>query len=113
MLSTLRGHEGKVMGVDVLGSSGESSGGGGGGVVAGRSLLSRLDDFDSGGKTFHLVDVPPHLEPIPCKPTFFDIALNHVGEFPMEELQMFVDEYSKEKQEQQRSGGILGWFRRG
>jgi len=94
-------------------SSSSKSSGGGGGVVAGRSLLSRLDDFDSGGKTFHLVDVPPHLEPIPCKPTFFDIALNHVGEFPMEELQMFVDEYSKEKQEQQRSGGILGWFRRG
>ena len=26
-----------------------------------------------------IATLPPHFQPIPCKPTFFDISLNHIG----------------------------------
>lgn len=75
--------------------------------TSGRTLLRRLDDFDSGGSTHRLAQVPPSLEPIPCKPTFFDIALNDVGELPLEELQKEIEANKPQ------SKGLLGWFRRG
>ena len=85
--------------------------GGGGGNQATNpvtNILKRLDDFEVGQSLAQkLVDVPPALEPIFSKPTFFDIALNHVGDMPIDELQEHVNEY------QEQSSGLLGWFRRG
>ncbi|RWS19824.1 signal recognition particle subunit SRP68-like protein, partial [Leptotrombidium deliense] len=48
-------------------------------------LIERLDEYvednslASGNAT--LVDFPPKFRPIPCKPLFFDLALNHI-QFP-------------------------------
>ncbi|XP_069808817.1 signal recognition particle subunit SRP68 [Dendropsophus ebraccatus] len=48
-----------------------------------RPLLERLDNFclDPSLVTKHacLVPFPPDFHPIPCKPLFFDLALNHVA----------------------------------
>ncbi len=76
-------------------------------ATSGMSLLRRLDDFDSGGKTYRLADVPPMLEPIPCKPMFFDIANNYVRDYPHSELQAYLD--SKKEETSQKKKGIFGW----
>jgi signal recognition particle subunit SRP68 len=73
-----------------------------------RSLLERLDDA-----TIHdsdvLAHVPPKPEPIPCKPTFFDIALNHINtEPPVAQLQQHIADLEKG----QGGSSLLGWFRR-
>ena len=72
-----------------------------------RPLLNRLDDFDAGGNSgdYQLFSVPPMMEFVPCKPAFFDISLNHVGAIP--DLQKCLDAH------QSKSGGFLGWLRRG
>lgn len=80
---------------------------GGSSASSGRSLMRRLEDFDSGGETYCLAHVPPKLEPMACKPTFFDVALNYVSDYPVDELQKVIDENTVQ------SKGILGWFRRG
>lgn len=79
-----------------------------------RSLLTRLDDFDGGdvqggAAKYHLANVPLALQYMPCKPTFFDIAGNHVGELPEDQLKKAIEEYPSGG----RSSGLLGWFRRG
>ena len=76
-------------------------------ATTGLTLLRRLDDFDSGGKTSHIADVPPALEPIPCKPAFFDIANNYVNEFPMDEL-----EFHSNAVKAKGSRGFMSWFRK-
>lgn len=82
-------------------SSGASS------MTSGLSLLSRLDDFDSGGKTYKIADVPMQLQPIACKPVFFDIANNFLCDFPKDELQNFV---RSSKLKPQGNGSIFRWF---
>jgi len=75
-----------------------------------RSLLRRLDDYDDGGgmaENYNLVDEEPQLEYVPCKPTFFDIALNHVGEMPEDDLKQWTEQYGKKSSK----GGLFGWFR--
>ena len=78
---------------------------GGSGCVSAssRPLLLRLDEFD-GGRV--LADVPLLPIPIPCKPTFFDMAWNYASAIPVDELQKHVDEHGEQK-----SKGWLGWFR--
>ena len=50
-----------------------------------QSLSSRLDEFvedptlTSG--TPNIIKLPPSMTPVPCKPLFFDLALNHIS-FP-------------------------------
>lgn len=81
----------------------------------GSGFLRRLDDFDASSASCgcdpptRLADVPPLPEPIPCRPTFFDVALNHVGEFQAEELAAHVNAH----QEKKSGGGLLSWFSRG
>ena len=75
-------------------------------VTTGLTLLHRLDDFDAGGKTYRIADVPPALEPIPCKAAFFDIANNFVREYPMDELEDYAESL-KEK----TSRGFMSWLR--
>lgn len=76
-----------------------------------RSLLERLDDFDGGSalegpEKYRLADVPPTFKYIPCKPTFFDIAGNYVGELPDEELKQAVQKHCSAS----KSSRFLGWF---
>lgn len=84
--------------------------GGSGGRVAsgsGINLLKRLDDFEAGHNSAgQFIDVPPALEPIPSKPTFFDIAFNHVCAVPVGVLEQHIEEH----QDQKSSGGLFGWF---
>eukprot|EP00558_Chaetoceros_sp_UNC1202_P004803 CAMPEP_0197242892 /NCGR_PEP_ID=MMETSP1429-20130617/8503_1 /TAXON_ID=49237 /ORGANISM="Chaetoceros sp., Strain UNC1202" /LENGTH=333 /DNA_ID=CAMNT_0042703005 /DNA_START=12 /DNA_END=1013 /DNA_ORIENTATION=+ len=75
-------------------------------VTSGMNLLRRLEDFDSGGKVYRLGDVPPALEPVPCKPFFFDVANNYVRNFPGEALAVHV--HLKRK----KNRGLFSWFGR-
>lgn len=52
------------------------------------------------GKQPNLVQFPPDFQPIPCKPLFFDLALNHVA-FPT------LDD----KVEQKGKGGLTGYIK--
>ena len=73
-------------------------------VGSGTSLINRLDEFDSGGKTCQLADIPPTFERIVCKPTFFDIANNYVNEISTDELQTHIESNKAE------SKSLLGWL---
>ncbi|GAB1602902.1 signal recognition particle subunit SRP68-like [Argonauta hians] len=71
-----------------------------------KPLLDRLDNYFEDpsiiSKHPKLVSFPPEFEPIPCRPLFFDLALNHVT-FPSLDSKM-----------EQKSGGLTdlvkGWF---
>ena len=70
-------------------------------------LVERLDQYyeDSDmlrGKP-NLVNFPPEFSPIPCKPLFFDIALNHV-EFPS------LDDKLVTEDSKAAAGGLSGWI---
>lgn len=71
-------------------------------------LVERLEvyseDSSVAGKKAKLVHFPPDFQPVPCRPLFFDLALNHV-EMPSLE----------HKLEQKKAGGgitgmVKGWF---
>merc|ERR1712203_68420 len=51
----------------------------------------------------NLVNFPPEFSPIPCKPLFFDIALNHV-EFPS------LDDKLVTEDSKAGAGGLSGWI---
>ena len=70
--------------------------------------MDRLEQYheDSGltSKAPNLTSFPPEFQPVPCKPLFFDLALNHV-EFPSLE----------DRAEQSKAGGgitglVKGWL---
>ncbi|XDV36022.1 hypothetical protein PO909_005874 [Leuciscus waleckii] len=67
-------------------------------------LSDRLDNFRLDptllSKQPNLVQFPPDFQPIPCKPLFFDLALNHVALPPLDD-----------KVEQKGKGGITGYFK--
>lgn len=67
-------------------------------------LCSRLDTFRLDpslvGKKPSLVPFPPEFQPIPCKPLFFDLALNHVAFPPLDD-----------KVEQKGKGGLTGYIK--
>lgn len=52
------------------------------------------------GKQPNLVQFPPDFQPIPCKPLFFDLALNHVAFPPLDD-----------KVEQKGKGGLTGYIK--
>ncbi|XP_028270067.1 signal recognition particle subunit SRP68 [Parambassis ranga] len=52
------------------------------------------------GKQPNLVHFPPDFQPIPCKPLFFDLALNHVAFPPLDD-----------KVEQKGKGGLTGYIK--
>lgn len=64
------------------------------------SLLASLDSFTPQSTLAFLAPIP-----IPCKPTFFDIAWNHASQFPVKDIQRRIDE-SKPK-----PAGVMSWFR--
>lgn len=51
-------------------------------------------------KQASLVHFPPGFQPIPCKPLFFDLALNHVAFPPLED-----------KLEQKTKSGLTGYIK--
>ncbi|XP_065112054.1 signal recognition particle subunit SRP68 [Paramisgurnus dabryanus] len=67
-------------------------------------LSQHLDTFRHDpillSKQPNLVQFPPEFQPIPCKPLFFDLALNHVAFPPLDD-----------KVEQKGKGGITGYFK--
>ncbi|KAF6718898.1 Signal recognition particle subunit SRP68 [Oryzias melastigma] len=67
-------------------------------------LCEHLETFriDSAlvGKHPNLVPFPPDFQPIPCKPLFFDLALNHVTFPPLDD-----------KVEQKGKGGLTGYIK--
>lgn len=70
-----------------------------------KTLQERLHEFDAGDPGDHhkLIDFPPALRPIACKPLLFDIALNNI-EFPD------LDEKAGKKGKSGEGGGWLGWL---
>ncbi|XP_065846752.1 signal recognition particle subunit SRP68-like [Oscarella lobularis] len=71
-----------------------------------KPLLERLDDYCDDPSLFtskpNVIPFPPDFEPVPCKPLFFDLALNHV-EFPS------LDEKMEKKRG--AGGGITGFVK--
>uniref|UniRef100_A0A8C8M1D0 Signal recognition particle subunit SRP68 n=2 Tax=Oncorhynchus tshawytscha TaxID=74940 RepID=A0A8C8M1D0_ONCTS len=67
-------------------------------------LCERLETFHLDptlvGKQPNLVQFPPDFQPIPCKPLFFDLALNHVAFPPLDD-----------KVEQKGKGGLTGYIK--
>jgi signal recognition particle subunit SRP68 len=51
------------------------------------------------------VKIPLDYDPIPCKPLFFDLALNHI------ELPSLDDKVDKPKQSGQQQQGVKGFFK--
>uniref|UniRef100_A0A8C9WQ92 Signal recognition particle subunit SRP68 n=1 Tax=Scleropages formosus TaxID=113540 RepID=A0A8C9WQ92_SCLFO len=69
-----------------------------------KPLCERLENFSLDptilGKQPNLVQFPPEFQPIPCKPLFFDLALNHVAFPPLDD-----------KVEQKGKGGLTGYIK--
>jgi len=45
-------------------------------------LLERIDVWNEKSGVTNVIEFPPAFEAVPCKPIFFDLAFNHVKEFP-------------------------------
>ncbi|KAJ8319344.1 hypothetical protein KUTeg_004435 [Tegillarca granosa] len=71
-------------------------------------LSERMDQYVEDksliGKKPQIVHFPPDFEPIPCRPLFFDLALNHV-DFPSLE-----DKLEQKKAAGGITGFVKGWF---
>lgn len=71
-------------------------------------LLDRLDDYIEDKslttKKPNLAKFPPDFEPIPCRPLFFDLALNHV-DFPS-----LDDKMEQKKAAGGLTGMVKGWL---
>ena len=52
----------------------------------------------------NLVHFPPEFQPIPCKPLFFDLAVNHL------ELPSLDSKLKVEEKEGAAKGGLGGWI---
>ncbi|XP_047222719.1 signal recognition particle subunit SRP68 isoform X2 [Girardinichthys multiradiatus] len=69
-----------------------------------KPLCEHLDNFHLDktlvGKHPSLVQFPPEFQTIPCKPLFFDLALNHVAFPPLDD-----------KVEQKGKGGLTGYIK--
>uniref|UniRef100_A0A8C2UEV2 Signal recognition particle subunit SRP68 n=1 Tax=Coturnix japonica TaxID=93934 RepID=A0A8C2UEV2_COTJA len=68
------------------------------------AILERFETFcldpSLVSKQVNLVHFPPGFQPIPCKPLFFDLALNHVAFPPLED-----------KVEQKAKSGLTGYIK--
>lgn len=78
-----------------------------------KPLIERLDEYREDPqlltKNPNVVTLPPAMEPIPCKPLFFDLAFNLV-KFP--DLQDKFESQNKSKSSSGMTGfvkGLFGW----
>ena len=70
-----------------------------------RPLWQRLNELDAGPV---IADDPPVTIPLPCKPTFFDLAGVYLSDqISVDELDQFIEENESKKE---KSGGWFGWF---
>lgn len=72
-------------------------------------LSHYVEDQQLNSKNPNVFKLTPDIEPIPCKPLFFDLALNYV-EMPL--LDDKIDSPVKKQQQQGLTGlvkGFLGW----
>ncbi|KAK7498522.1 hypothetical protein BaRGS_00010182 [Batillaria attramentaria] len=73
-----------------------------------KPLEDRLDEYVEDksllGKKPYVANFPPDFEPIPCRPLFFDLALNHV-EFPS------LDDKLEQAQKKAAGGGLTGFVK--
>jgi len=98
----MRGEKCRVLALSYLSKSSTTG--------SGKCLLQRLQDYNIPSSPKSITHVPPKLEPMACKPSFFDVALNYVSEYPVDELDRAMEEYNGAGT---ASSGILSWFRRG
>lgn len=105
VLEEMRGEKCRALAVSYLSGRLSST------TTSGRCLLERLHDYDvpPAGTTPLLAHVPPKLEPMACKPSFFDVALNYVSDYPTEELERALQKHGDEKSSVATTG-FLGWF---
>lgn len=103
LLEEMRGEKCRLLAVSYLGENTVST--------SGKPLLERLHDYDIPSASTPLAHVPPRLEPMACKPSFFDVALNYVSDYPVEELEQACEEFGDGKSTESTKG-FLGWFRR-
>lgn len=75
-----------------------------------KCLLDRLYDYDIPSASAPLSHIPPKLEPMTCKPSFFDVALNYASSYPVEELKQALENHGGGVTSNS-SKGLLGWFR--
>mmetsp|Transcript_24006 Transcript_24006/g.36589 ORF Transcript_24006/g.36589 Transcript_24006/m.36589 type:complete len:620 (+) Transcript_24006:138-1997(+) len=69
-------------------------------------ILCRLDDFDSGGRTYRLASKTLELKTIPCRPAFFDIGNNYMYCYPTS----YDFESSIKSLERPQKNRIFRWF---
>jgi signal recognition particle subunit SRP68 len=100
VVEEMKGEKSRVFAVSYLSKTGSSK--------SSLPLLQRLHDYDIPATPAYLTDIPPKLEPIACKPSFFDVALNYVSDYPVEELDRVLEAHG----EKAASSGLMGWFRR-
>ena len=102
VLEEMRGEKCRVLAVSYLNKNTSSA--------AGKPLLERLHDYDlPSDPKAAITNVPPKLQPMACKPSFFDVALNYVSDYPAEELEKAMEEHGEGASS--ASKGFLGWFR--
>lgn len=83
-----------------------------------RRLMDRLSDFSAGHprRNYDLIDIPPDMEAVPCKPLFFDVAYNALS-FPDISHRMSTAEQLEEKKKaaeessSSSASGFFGWLR--
>lgn len=103
-LEEMRGEKCRMVAVSYLNKNKSST--------ADKCVLERLYDYDIPSASTPLAHVPPKLEPMACKPSFFDVALNYVSDYPTDELEQVLEEHVDGASGSGESKGILGWFRR-
>ncbi len=74
-----------------------------------KPLVERMDDYYEDRTLVenkpNIVRFPLSYEPIPCKPLFFDLALNHL------ELPSLDDKIDAKKPAQQQQQGVKGFIK--
>ncbi|KAL3799637.1 hypothetical protein ACHAWO_008953 [Cyclotella atomus] len=101
VVKKIKGEKCRVFSMSYLSKSGTSK--------SSLPLLARLHDYDIPADPTYITDVPPKLEPIACKPSFFDVALNYVSDYPVDQLEQVLETHGEKAG---ASTGLLGWFRR-
>lgn len=102
ILNEMKGLKCRMFAVSYLSASSSSSN---------RPLLQRLHDYDVPSNPTDVVDMPPRVQGIVCKSSFFDVALNYVSEYPAEELDREMSKFGQDDKGSS-SSGLFGWFRR-
>lgn len=77
--------------------------------ISEKCLLERLFDYDIPPNSAPLAHVPPKLIPMACKPSFFDVALNYVSVYPVDELERALEGH---RGAESSTKSFLGWLRR-